>query len=108
MFAKAAALAAALVILASPSLASAQAAGGSHKSFGCQQCHQAMPPKAPSAGPCIGCHGGYDKLKRRTAHRAPNPHAFHGGRLACAACHAMHKPGPARTCAACHDAKGAK
>lgn len=58
----------------------------------------------PADKTCIGCHGGYDVLAKKTANLSePNPHASHhyGKNISCTACHKEHQK-PAAYCNECH------
>lgn len=70
------------------------AANGSHASLKCETCHAGQAqPTAPSQKTCLGCHGSYEALAKKTAKPGEkfNPHDSHMGRVECTACHSMHK-----------------
>ena len=53
---------------------------------------------------CVGCHGWYDAVSKRTQPKNPeevNPHSQHDGNLPCTECHKGHKPG-VNYCGECH------
>lgn len=67
----------------------------------CEGCHTSQPPKAVPSEQCISCHGGYDKLAKRTDKKDINPHDSHVENPACGDCHHGHRP-PAFLCDQCH------
>lgn len=76
----------------------------------CTTCHrpdQAIKGNAfvvPDDTVCMGCHGSYEELAKKTANlKVPNPHDSHhyGSGLACTACHSEHQK-PQAYCSQCH------
>ena len=89
-------LAAALVLSAVGSMASAMPLTGEmsvHDKMGvaCVKCHGDKMPSKPTQTACLACHGSYAELAKRTATLKPNPHDSHMGDLECTVCHKAHK-----------------
>ncbi len=79
----------------------------------CALCHKAENALAgnafvvPSDEACLGCHGSYAALARKTAALdEPNPHAsaHYGEGLSCTACHREHRASRVY-CTECHEFK---
>ncbi len=70
----------------------------------CGDCHDSSaPPEALSSEDCLGCHGPFEDLKKKTAKTEYNPHDSHYQEaLGCDGCHHAHSPGE-NFCAQCHD-----
>lgn len=67
----------------------------------CDSCHTTQPPKAVPTSQCQSCHGGYDKLAKRTEKLDINPHDSHLENPQCGDCHRGHKK-PTLVCDQCH------
>jgi hypothetical protein len=86
------------------SAADAKFLGDKHKAAGisCDSCHKETPPKqeVPTAV-CLGCHGTYEALAKKSEKVEPNPHDSHEGKLDCGVCHHSHKASEL-SCSRCH------
>lgn len=52
---------------------------------------------------CLGCHGSYEALAKKTANLEPNPHMSHLGAVNCQDCHKADKAEPELMCNSCHN-----
>ena len=51
---------------------------------------------------CMGCHGPYADLAKKTEKLEPNPHFSHLGSVNCQECHKGDKAEPELMCNSCH------
>lgn len=52
---------------------------------------------------CLGCHGSYEALAKKTAKLEPNPHRSHLGAVNCQDCHKGDRAEPQLMCNDCHN-----
>jgi hypothetical protein len=68
----------------------------------CVNCHGEGAQKPVAGEKCLGCHGSFDAIAKRTdGVLVPNPHAGHVGELDCTLCHNGHKANELY-CSNCH------
>ncbi len=73
------------------------------KGISCRACHTAYAEDDPYAEKCIGCHGDYEVMAKKTAQTKleRNPHKSHYPTLKCTNCHQSHDDFK-NFCATCH------
>ena len=81
------------------------------KNIACESCHAKGSPYArPDDSTCIGCHGSYADLAKKTERLdnikagIENPHKSHMGEARCTLCHKNHAPS-VLNCNECHSPK---
>jgi hypothetical protein len=99
--------------LTGPVFAAGQVKIDKHKDKGvaCASCHEkAEGYTRPADSVCMGCHGSYAELAKKTAPRydartgIDNPHKSHIGEARCTLCHKNHVPS-VLYCNQCHSPK---
>lgn len=82
-----------------------------HKNITCESCHPKGSPYArPDDATCIGCHGSYADLAKKTEKLEnikagiENPHKSHMGEARCTLCHKNHAQS-VLYCNECHSPK---
>lgn len=81
------------------------------KGVSCSSCHtKGKPFTLPDDSTCLGCHGSYEELAKKTAKledikaAISNPHKSHTGEARCTGCHKNHAAS-VLMCNQCHSPK---